>query len=76
MNEVLEGAREATERMKDVAKALTEGADSMKLIDESVAKVAEVVDNNSASSEETAAVSEEQAAQVQTMVQLVEKFEL
>ena len=48
----------------------------MKLIDESVAKVAEVVDNNSASSEETAAVSEEQAAQVQTMVQLVEKFEL
>ena len=76
MNQVLEGAKESTERMKEVAIALNEGADNMKLIDESVAKVAEVVDNNSASSEETAAVSEEQAAQVQTMVQLVEKFEL
>ncbi len=43
-------------------------------IDENISHVLEIVDNNSAASEETAAVSEEQAAQVQTMVHIMEKF--
>ena len=46
----------------------------MRAIDHSVAVVSEVVDNNSATSEETAAVSEEQSAQVTTMVGMMERF--
>jgi len=38
--------------------------------------VAGIVDNNSASSQETAAVSEEQSAQAQTMVQLLHQFQI
>ena len=45
-------------------------------IDENVSKVAEIVDNNSATSEETAAVSQEQTAQVATMVQLLSQFKI
>ena len=41
-----------------------------------VTQVSSAVDNNSATSEETAAVSTEQKSQVETMVQLVEKFEI
>lgn len=76
MDEVMTGAREATEMMSQMAMALREEANKMQQIDENIAKVAEVVDNNSAASEETAAVSEEQSAQVATMVQMIEKFEI
>lgn len=76
MDEVMSGAREATEMMSQMAVALREEANKMQQIDENIAKVAEVVDNNSAASEETAAVSEEQSAQVATMVQMIEKFEI
>lgn len=76
MNNVMVGAKEATERMQDVAASLNECADNMKEINTSVESVAQIVDNNSALSEETAAVSEEQTAQVQLMVALVNKFEL
>ena len=48
----------------------------MRKINDNVAKVAEIVDNNSAASQETAAVSEEQSAQVQTMVHMMEKFNI
>ena len=41
-----------------------------------VATISEVVSNNSAASEETAAVSEEQTAQVQTMVELMGQFQV
>ena len=37
---------------------------------------AEIVDNNSATSQETAAVSEEQTAQVATMVQMLGQFKI
>lgn len=76
MEEVMVGAREATEMMSQMADALREEANKMQEIDVSIAKVAEVVDNNSAASQETAAVSEEQTAQVATMVQMIEKFEI
>ena len=41
-----------------------------------MASVSTVVDNNSATSEETAAVSEEQKAQVETMVQMMARFKI
>lgn len=76
MEEVMGGAKTATDRMSDMADALREEANKIQHIDENIEKVASIVDNNSAASEETAAVSEEQSAQVTTMVQLIEKFEI
>lgn len=76
MNEVMVGAKEATDKMAQMAIELSQEADNMSKIDESVATVAEVVDSNSATSEETAAVSEELSANVTTMVQMLEQFEI
>ena len=74
MNEVMEGARMSTEMMEKMAVELREEAANMMKIDDNVNRVAEIVDNNSATSEETAAVSQEQTAQVATMVQMMEQF--
>ena len=76
MEDIMLGARTATEKMQQMATTLIKEADNMIRIDENVEKVAEIVDSNSATSQETAAISEEQSAQVATMIQLLEKFEL
>ncbi len=76
MDEVMAGAKEATEKMGQMAASLKQEANNMSKIDESISTVAEIVDNNSATSEETAAVSQEQAAQVTMMVGLMEKFQI
>lgn len=76
MTEVMEGAKGATEKMIQMADGLSKEVESVRLIDENIAHVAEIVDSNSATSEETAAISEEQSAQIQTMVQMVEQFEI
>ena len=67
-------AKDATDRMSRMADDLQQEAKNVYKIDENISHVLEIVDNNSAASEETAAVSEEQAAQVQTMVHIMEKF--
>lgn len=74
MNAVMSGAQLSTEMMEKMSVELREEAANMMKIDDNVARVAEIVDNNSATSEETAAVSEEQTAQVATMVQMMEQF--
>ena len=76
MTEVMGGAMEATEKMSQIAQMLDEEASNMHEINETVASVSIVVDNNSATSEETAAVSEEQKAQVETMVQMMARFKI
>lgn len=76
MDEVMAGAKQATEKMEQMANALKQEAISMSQIDESISTVAEIVDSNSATSEETAAVSQEQAAQVTMMVGLMEQFQM
>jgi len=50
--------------------------ESISHINEGINNVAGIVDNNSATSEETAAVSEQQKAQVDSMVDLVSKFKV
>jgi len=75
MEEVFKGVSASTERMEQVASTLIKSADNMREIDANISKVSQIVDNNSATSEETAAVSEEQAAQVEMMVQLMGQFE-
>ena len=76
MSEVMVGAQASTENMSRMANELRDEANDMYQIDESVSKVSEIVDNNSAASQETAAVSQEQTAQVALMVQMIQKFEL
>jgi len=75
MEKVFEGVSASTERMEQVAATLIKSAENMHEIDANIARVSQIVDNNSATSEETAAVSEEQAAQVEMMVQLMSQFE-
>ena len=76
MDEVMVGAKATTDKMMQMADSLKQEENIMELIDQSVAQVSSIVDNNSATSEETAAVSEEQSAQVTTMVQLMEQFRI
>lgn len=76
MDDVLHGAKIATEKMEQMAINLRNEANDMERIDENVTEVAHIVDNNSATSEETAAVSEEQTAQVEIMVQMMNKFQI
>lgn len=76
MEGVMEGAKVSTDKMSQMAIDLKQEVENMNLIDDTIAKVSDIVDSNSATSQETAAVSEEQSAQVTTMVQLVEKFQI
>lgn len=74
MEEVIEYASVATEKMGQIAGMLQGDVTHMREVQSSLQQVSAIVDNNSATSQETAAVSEEQKAQVETMVQLMEKF--
>lgn len=76
MDEVMTGAMSAVTKMEQVAVSLRNDVNDMNRIDENVARVSEIVDNNSATSQETAAVSQEQSTQVTTMVQMMERFEI
>ena len=76
MEEVMVGAQASIDKMSQMADALKQEAYKMHQIDDSIATVSQIVDNNSAASEETAAVSQEQTAQVSTMVQMMEQFEI
>ena len=76
MDEVMKGAKEATEKMEQTSRILESDVHNMQKINENIIRVSEIVDNNSATSQETAAVSEEQKAQVESMVELVEKFNI
>ncbi len=76
MGEVMQGAMEATQRMSQIADVLNNEVTNIQELNETLNRVSEVVDNNSATSQETAAVSEEQKAQVETMAQLVDYFKI
>lgn len=76
MDQVMVGAREATETMSQIAVMLQGDVEHMHSVRANLRQVSAVVDNNSATSQETAAVSEEQKAQVESMVELMEKFQI
>lgn len=76
MIKVMKSAKEATDKMEQTSQNLVNDVKNMNQINENIVRVAEIVDNNSATSEETAAVSEEQKAQVESMVTLVDKFNI
>lgn len=74
MEDVMVGAEESTERVQRIVDKLKNEIVSMQKINEGIEDVAGVVDNNSATSQETAAVSTEQKTQVKTLVDLVDRF--
>ena len=76
MNAVMTDARAATEKMEQIVQILKKDAGQMHEMNDSIVQVSSVVDNNSATSQETAAVSEEQKSQVAAMVQLMDQFEI
>lgn len=76
MKNVMVGAKDATDKMSEMSVTIKEQSDLMRNINNNITEVARIVDNNSATSEETAAVSEEQTAQVQTMVQMMAQFRI
>ena len=70
------GAEETTGRINGIVDKLKLEVESIEHINESIGVVAGIVDNNSATSEETAAVSEQQKAQVESMVDMISKFKI
>lgn len=76
MDKVMNSAQSATEKMSQIARMMKDNLLNMRNVSVSLGEVSAVVDNNSATSQETAAVSEEQKAQVETMVHLMDKFEI
>ena len=74
MEEVQMGAEETTYRINGIVDKLKKEIEEISQINSGINVVAGIVDNNSATSEETAAVSEEQKDQVAAMVQLMSKF--
>lgn len=76
MEDVLVGAEETTGRIDNIVKNLQAELLSIGQIQESITAVAGVVDSNSAISQETAAISEEQKIQAESMVQLLNKFHI
>ncbi len=76
ISEVMEGAQTATQKMNHISELLEQNVQYMKQIDADLGQILEVVDNNAATSEETAAISEEQNDQVGIMAALMDKFVL
>lgn len=76
MNKVMTDAKAATEKMGQIEEILKRNTQRMQELNENVTQVSSAVDNNSATSQETAAVSEEQKAQVETMVEMMSRFEI
>ena len=76
VEDVLVGAEETTDRINNIVGNLQAQMQSIEQIQESIAAVAGVVDNNSAIAQETAAISEEQKAQAESLVHLLNKFHI
>lgn len=74
MSGVMDGALEATQKMGQITSMLQNDVKRMQEVSDNISQVSAVVDNNSATSEETAAISQEQNQQVEAMVSLMDKF--
>lgn len=76
MNAVMTDAKAATEKMEQIVEMLKQNVSHMHDVNENITQVSAAVDNNSATSEETAAVSQEQKTQVEALVRLMEQFQI
>ena len=76
MQQVMADAKIATEKIGQITNMLEQDVVNMQSLNTNISEVSSVVNNNSATSEETAAVSEEQKAQVETLVGIMDHFEI
>ena len=75
LKDSVEGARQVSRNMDKISETSVQQADAITQIRRSVELISEIVQGNSATSEESAAASEELSAQAQILKELVEKFE-
>lgn len=76
MQQVMTGARVATEKISQITDMLEQDVVNMQSLNMNISEVSSAVNNNSATSQETAAVSEEQKAQAETLVGIMEHFKI
>lgn len=74
MSEVMDGTRLTTEKMSQISDLLNQNVQYMQKIDANLGNISAAVDDNAATSEETAAISQEQSGQVERMADLMDKF--
>ena len=72
----VEGGKKVKEMIKNISELSEQQADAITQIRKSVELISDIVQGNSATSEESAAASEELSAQSQILKELVEQFEL
>ena len=72
---VVDGAQEVSGVVDKISEASTRQAEAIAQIRSSIELISEIVQSNSATSEESAAASEELSAQAQLLKNLVEQFE-
>ena len=72
---VVDGAQEVSGVVDKISEASTQQAEAISQIRSSIELISEIVQGNSATSEESAAASEELSAQAQLLKNLVEQFE-
>ena len=76
LEKVMSGIQEATDMMDSIARASKEQAEAITQITLGIDQISSVVQTNSATSEQSAAASEELSSQAQIMKELVRKFKL
>lgn len=76
LKDSVEGARQVNRKMDKISDTSVQQAEAIAQIRKSVELISEIVQGNSATSEESAAASEELSAQSQILRELVERFEL
>jgi len=76
LDSVVSGARSVTEKIKNISDSSAEQASVVSSIDEGISQIAQVVQTNSATSEEGAAASEQLSGQAQTLQSLVDRFHI
>ncbi|MCI8418002.1 MAG: HAMP domain-containing protein [Lachnospiraceae bacterium] len=76
LHSVVEGAENVTARIKDISQASLEQERAINTIKDSIYQISTVVQANSATSEESAAASEELASQAQILKGLIGSFRL
>ena len=76
LKESVEGARRVNRKMDQISEVSVQQAEAIAQVRKSVELISEIVQGNSATSEESAAASEELSAQAQILKELVGKFEL
>lgn len=76
LNQIVDGVAKAADLVGEIATASNEQASGIAQVNQAITQVAQVVQNNSATSEESAAASEELSSQADLLKELVSKYKL